>query len=54
MSDLVGSVSRPYRSSKLFLNERVEHRGPLAFKISVVLETQPKQGFDSLQRLRPG
>jgi hypothetical protein len=38
----------------LFLNERVEHCGPLAFEISVLLETQPKQSFDSLQRLRPG
>ena len=40
--------------SKLFLNERVEHCGPLAFEVSILLETPLKQSFDSPQRLRPG
>ena len=44
----------PATPSKLFLNERVEHCGPLAFEVSVLLETLLKQSFDSLQRLRPG
>ena len=40
--------------ARLFLNERAEHCGPLAFEVSVQLETLLKQSFDSLQRLRPG
>jgi len=44
----------PATPSKLFLNERVEHCGPLAFEVSVLLETLPKQSFDSQQRLGPG
>ena len=47
-------ATSPATPSKLFLNERVEHRGPLAFEVSVLLETLLKQSFDSLQRLGPG
>src|ERR1700746_1576575 len=41
--------TRPATPPKLFLNERVEHCGPLAFEVSVLLETLFKQSFDSLQ-----
>ena len=33
-----GMPSPPATSSKLFLKERVEHRGPLAFEVSFLLE----------------
>jgi hypothetical protein len=49
-----GHRDPPATPSKLFLNERAEHCGPLAFEVSVQLETLLKQSFDSLQRLRPG
>src|SRR5258708_30798691 len=39
---------------ELVRNERAEHRGPLAFEVSVLLETLLKQSFNSLQRLGPG
>ena len=44
----------PTIPSQLFLNERVEHCGPLAFEISISLEAVFEQSFDSLERLRPG
>jgi hypothetical protein len=40
--------------SKLYLDERVEHCGPLAFEVAVLLETHLKQSFDSLHRFGPG
>jgi hypothetical protein len=44
----------PATPLKLFLEERVEHCGPLTFEVSFLLETLFKQSFNSLQRLRPG
>src|SRR6266403_4772475 len=46
--------TRPATPSQLILNERAEHCGPLAFEVSILLETLLEQGFDSLERLRPG
>src|SRR6266436_1502438 len=37
--------TRPATPSQLFLNERVEHCGPLAFEVSFPLETLLKQSF---------